>query len=136
MFFHSPHVPFNTLLGLTLKKIQANDDQIFFFTTDGRQFVMEHDQDCCESVFIEDIDGALNDLLEYPILLAEESSSASGGDDFGPRSDWDESYTWTFYRLATVKGYANIRWYGTSNGYYSERVSFQEITNELEWRFS
>lgn len=86
---------------------------------------MYHDQDCCDSVSINDIIGDIDDLLNTPILLAEERSS-DDPEDFDPTNH--ESYTWTFYELATIKGTVQIRWFGESNGYYSESVTFKEIT--------
>lgn len=118
------------LKGLTLKNILGDDksDRLEFETTDGRRFVMYHDQDCCEHVSIEDIAGDLKDLIGSPILQAEEETDSdnpkSKGD--GEHKLADESSTWTFYKLATIKGSVTIRWYGSSNGYYSERVSFEE----------
>lgn len=84
---------------------------------------MEHHQDCCENVWIEDIAGNVSDLIGYPIAMAEEESNS----DNPPLAECDESYTWTYYKLATIKGYVTIRWYGESNGYYSESVDFEEM---------
>src|SRR5689334_21868990 len=93
---------------------------------------MYHQQDCCESVRIEDIIGNLDDLLNSPILMADEVFSGENPEDKQDIHIYDESYTWTFYKLATIKGYVTIRWYGESNGYYSETVDFIKISNGKE----
>jgi len=105
------------LLGKIFFKIDKINNEIYFYCTDGYLYTMKHDQDCCESVSIDDINGDLNDLIGYPLTLAEESSSKGEDSDY-------ESSTWTFYRFATSKGYVDIKWFGVSNGYYSESVSF------------
>jgi hypothetical protein len=117
-------VPFESLKGKVLERIDQNEDvELHFITDDGEHYRMYHEQDCCESVYIEDITGNLDDLIGTPITMAEEAQNY----DPGPLDEeCDESYTWTFYKLATVKGYVTIRWYGSSNGYYSEKVDFEK----------
>lgn len=120
---------FSSLLGKTLVNIVVNDakDEITFTDSDGRVYLMYHNQSCCETVEIESIVGDLNDLLGQPLLMAEEAISDEAPSDAAVDRYRSESETWTFYKLATVKGYVDIRWCGSSNGYYSESVDFREI---------
>ncbi len=120
------------LKGQRLKNIQVikdiiNGDSIVFFTQEGKRYKMYHSQDCCENVSIEDINGELGNLIGAPLTICEESSS-SKGDDGSPEIGEDvDSCTWTFYRFGTYRGFVTIRWYGESNGYYSESVDFIEM---------
>ncbi len=116
------------LKGKTLKEIKAGDDEIFFFTADGEKYQMYHSQDCCENVSVESIIGDLNDLVGSEILTAEERTSSENPEGVVP--EYQDSYTWTFYELATNKGSVTIRWYGESNGYYSEGVDFENVTKD------
>lgn len=118
---------FSSLLGQTLTSIQNIDDIELIFTNDkGQVFKMYHWQDCCESVTIESITGDFLDLIGSPILMAEESFSHKTPEGV-IHEQKQESQTWTFYKLATINGYVDIRWFGESNGYYSESVSFREV---------
>ncbi len=119
---------FKDLLGKTLVKIEGGKGsrEIIFTDTTGKRWIQYHNQDCCEIVTVEDIIGDLKDLIGSPIAMAEEATNSTENPE-GIKKDYQESFTWTFYKLATIKGYVTIRWYGTSNGYYSERVDFEEL---------
>ena len=113
------------LIGKTLTKVEkVGEDKLFFLTNEGKRYKLYHHQDCCESVTIEDIVGDLDDLVGEPILIAEEATSNEN--PVGVTKEYQDSFTWTFYKFATRKGYVDIRWYGESNGYYSESVDFEE----------
>jgi hypothetical protein len=122
---------FSDLKGLTLARVSAEigGDLVTLVTDDGRVFNLWHEQDCCETVDVNEIIGDLGDLIGSPLLVAEETSNED-------RPTQGDSWTWTFYRLGTIKGTVVIRWLGESNGYYSEAVSFAEIKGEVrkDWR--
>lgn len=114
---------FDSLLGKTITKIEGavkESEEILFTTENGDIFRMYHEQDCCEDVRVEDVGGDIRDLIGSPILLAEEATNEG-------TTDYDNTCTWTWYHFATVKGYVTIRWYGESNGYYSESVNYEWI---------
>src|ERR1700674_5472991 len=117
-------VTFNTLVGKTLKFVEQGDDSIKFTTEDGEVYRMYHSQDCCESVAIEDINGDLSDIVGFPVLMAEANTGERPADRPLTANDYVDSETWTFYRIATIRGTVVIRWLGESNGYYSESVDF------------
>lgn len=113
------------LIGKTLVNIEQGtyytdtEDEIIFKTSTGEQYKMYHQQDCCESVSIDDVNGNYDDLLNTPLLVAEERSENG-------KTEWGTE-TWTFYEFRTIKGSVNIKWYGGSNGYYSEDVEIIKI---------
>ena len=115
------------MVGKTVVRIENKSDyELRFHMEDGSYYLMQHFQDCCERVSIEDIAGDLDDLVGSPLVRAEERTSK----DFDTGSDRDDSYLWTFYEFATVKGSVTIRWYGESNGYYSVSVDLEHVVND------
>lgn len=122
---------FDELKGKTIIKIDGlkkDSEEVRFYCSDGSEYLMYHDQDCCERVSVEDICGDIEDLINSEILIAEERTSEDNPDGVSSEiTEWQDSFTWTFYELATIKGSVTIRWYGESNGYYSESVDFCKI---------
>lgn len=142
-------VPFNALVGVTIIDVRGLHDgseEVEFECSDGQTFKMYHVEDCCEDVCLAEIVGDVDDIIGVPVLRAEEATSEgkiendlyhandsyekaqavrrklSGQDN--PERYADSSQTWTFYKIDTAKGDLVLRWFGTSNGYYSESVDF------------
>jgi hypothetical protein len=119
-------VPFESLKGKTFTKVTDKEgDGDIDFISDKYRYSMYHQQDCCESVYLDDICGDLSDLENTPILLAEEIDSDYEPEGFNP--DHYECYNWTFYKISTIKGSVTLRWFGSSNGYYSTEANLYEM---------
>lgn len=124
-------------VGETFSKIENIDnEEIFFHTYKGESFRMYHENDCCEKVFLQDICGDLDDLIDSEILSAEEVTNSNDDNIPHPSTGYDEwdkdSFTWTFYKFQTQKGFITLRWLGLSNGCYSEKVSLEKIKTPEE----
>lgn len=121
---YSDRCEVSQLIGLTLKSVtglENGSEDVTFDSECGRKFLMFHDQGCCENVRLEDVEGDVQDLIGSPITIAEEVEGVAEAPEYAA------SYTWTFYRIATAKGWVVLRWLGESNGYYSESVDFGEV---------
>ena len=96
-------------------------DELRFYCSDETVYTMFHNQSCCEHVYLEDICGDLEDLNDADVYEFRCDTS-----DKVDHKDNDECL-WTFYNIRTSKGYVTLRWYGSSNGYYSVDVDFYMI---------
>ena len=134
-------VGFDALKGKTFTRIDGlkkGSKEVVFHCTDGTVYFMFHIQDCCENVWLEDVCGEADDLVGSEVLVAEENSSENRTPaDFGETPAYRRTFTWTFYKMATRKGYVDLRWFGESNGYYSEKVFINHIVDpddpDIQW---
>jgi hypothetical protein len=121
--------PLEQLLGRTMRSVTRDQNKtINFSCVDGTFWQMRYEPEYyepnwCTTCEIEEVVGDLEDLVGAPIAIADESTN------FG---DPSESFTWTLYRLATVKGYVTVRWYGANNG-YSANAMYPSFRRLLVW---
>jgi hypothetical protein len=119
---------YKELIGKTFVSVEnRDDDEMIFTVNEDEQYKFFHSQDCCESVWIEDIEGDLNDLVGTPLLKAEEVCEYPK-----LKHSYGDTQTWTFYKFATAKGHVTVRWIGQSNGYYSESVNFCKVGEDYD----
>ena len=122
-------VDLKTIIGkkiVDIKGLEKSSDEVRIFTEDGNEYLFYHEDDCCESVDLNDFEGDIDKLIGSVILSAEVVTNDSDEDENKDEkpSEYSESWTWTFYKIETDKGGLWMRWLGESNGYYSESVNF------------
>lgn len=121
-------IKFEDLKGQIITKINGNvgEEEIIFELENGDMYRLIYHQDCCAECSIEDICGDMSDLIGYPVLVAEEATNRKENPEGFLHDEYQVSFTWTYYKLDTIKGGVTIRWYGESNGYYSEEATFEK----------
>ncbi len=100
----------------------SRDVSILYLKTDNYIAVFYYEPDCCATCTIDDVSGDLNSLVGSKLTTARVSTNKS--------EEEGDSNTWTYYHFATIKGYVDIKWFGESNGFYSEEVSMSMFKNE------
>ena len=113
----------NTLIAgrkvLAVSGTQHLSEEVRIMVEDTGVLTFKHEPDCCEKVVlvVDDKDDffGLKGATIIGLELAESGVKREVKDEFV-----GDSETWTFLRLCTSQGPYTFRFYGSSNGYYSE----------------
>ena len=115
---HRSHCDIKDMVGKKITGIYYDEDY-FQIRTDDCVYAFYHERDCCESVWLTQVDGISDKLIGSRIVIAEVVTDEK-----------DTEYghiTWSFYKIGTNKGIVDFRFQGESNGYYSETVNLVKI---------
>lgn len=117
-----------------IRGCKKHSDEVTIMFTDGSCLKFYHQQDCCESVLLEDYDITPEWLVDSKIISVEERIYRSG-EGIEPLNTYDQSYTWSFYAIKTSSSTMVLRWYGESNGWYSETVDIDYLHYDKNGEF-
>ena len=104
------------LIGKKILGLRISEDQTeLAFDTDQGEIAYETYSECCSETWFADITG-VNALIGGTVSVAEEvDMDGYNVDDGRCRQEYDAAYGW---KIATNKGYADIVFRNSSNGYY------------------
>ena len=115
---HRSHCDIKDMVGKKVLGIYYDEDY-FQIRTDDCVYAFYHEQDCCESVYLTQVDGISDKIIGSRIVIAEVVTD---------EKDTEHSHiTWSFYKIGTNKGMIDFRWQGESDGGYSEIVNLVKI---------
>lgn len=115
---HRSHCDIKDMVGKKVIGIYYDEENFQILTDDG-VYAFYHEQDCCESVNLTQVDGISDKIIGSRIVIAEVVTDEK-----------DTEYghiTWSFYKIGTNKGMIDFRWQGESDGGYSETVNLVKI---------
>lgn len=93
------------------ESVCVEEDRVIF-SNSIYKYELYHERQCCETVYIESINGDLADIEGAVIRRADHYSGPWTSED-------DDDGSYNFYTIRTHKGFVDIRYNGSSNGYYS-----------------
>lgn len=112
----NPSTALESLWGAVFERVVRKDDAVYFYPAlkTVPALKLHHVQECCESVYLDDVVGDLKDLMHTPILDAKETYHYDK--EVGP------CY---FYDIRTIKGSVTLRFMheNDSNTMYSAKAS-------------
>lgn len=103
----------------------AVHNDVLYLCTRQAIFAIRHEQDCCEDVWFVDGEEDISDMVGDYLVKIRIDVSPQDRDS----NRIDECSTWTFVTIQTLRNSYSFRWYGESNGYYSETVQLDDITH-------
>ncbi len=118
----------DNLIGKTVNKLYVyNYDQseLVFFTDDNNIYDWNAFGDCCSESWFYHVLGVDN-LLGFKILKVEEHLEQDATDNYS-RQEFDRIYKVT---ITTTRGYCDIEFRNSSNGYYSGWATEAQIEDE------
>ena len=115
---HRSHCDIKDMVGKKITGIYYDEDY-FQIRTDDCVYAFYHEQDCCESVWLTQVDGVSDKIIGSRIVIAEVVTEEKDTED--------GHTTWSFYKIGTNKGMIDFRFQGESNGCYSETVDLVKI---------
>ena len=89
--------------------LKKDNNVVIFFAEDGSVFEMYHDKNFCESVTVDDVCGDVDYLIGSEILQAETLVNYEWPYGVDKPMYESDSFTWTFNKIVTRKGYVDIR---------------------------
>lgn len=99
------------LIGKTITDVaimdQLDEDRVKLCCSDGSKYIMGHTQQHSESVYLEEVEGNIFDILNSPVIDAREDVS----------NDWvgHSGHIYTTYIIATNNGAVVFKWAGTED---------------------
>ena len=120
-----------SIYGKTITKIDIDDDS-FYLECGDNTYRAYHMHDCCENVSVYDSNITSCGCLGGTKIRSIHFEESGAWPDDVEQNQYVESFTWTTLTINTSCGKKLIvRFFGESNGYYSENVYFERTHKRI-----